>query len=159
MLQPKDSYKNYLSLHNEFSEEHRILNKEIIELYVLPKIFIEENESAIRTFVENNSQVDIPGTAELSFRGIRDFLYKVENFKLQTMELFFEHKAYIDSCSEYVKSVAESRQGESSKNYMELIPKVNELRSQLKNLHERAITMAIRLEKIESRWANIRINE
>src|SRR5690554_6802618 len=107
MQQIKPTYQNYLALHNGFNEEHRQISKQITDLYQLPKDFMEENERAIHDCLSTRKPNDAPHHAESSYNGTRDFLFIVEDFKLQTMELFFEHRVHIDKCTIYVMKVAE----------------------------------------------------
>jgi hypothetical protein len=162
MQQHKATYQNYLSLHQDFNEEHKSISRQITELYQLPKKFMEENEKAIQTCVAERHPDGTPHHVELSPIGIRDFLFIVEDFKLQTMELFFEHRVHIDKCTVYVMKVNELKAkgkavdfSETQEEYVQLIPQLEELRSGLNRLLEKAIAMGSRLEAIEARWNKI----
>jgi hypothetical protein len=161
MQQPTGTYQNYLTLHQDFNEEHRSISRQITDLYQLPKKFMEQNEKAIQQRISESSVDGAPHHVELSPIGIRDFLFIVEDFKLQTMELFFEHRVHIDKCTLYVMKVNELKaknigsESESRDQYVELIPQVEELRLGLSKLLEKAVVMAARLETIEARWNRI----
>jgi hypothetical protein len=162
MQQPKESYQNYLSLHHNFNEEHRNISRQITDLYQLPKKFMEENEKAIQICVAERSSDGVPHHAEMSPIGIRDFLFIVEDFKLQTMELFFEHRVHIDKCTVYVMKVNELKAktngddiSEGKQEYIQLIPQLEDLISGLNCLLEKAMTMANRLKIIQNRWNSI----
>jgi hypothetical protein len=162
MQQLKETYQSYLSIHNDFNEEHRSISRQITDLYQLPKKFMEENEKAIQICVSENNSDGAPHHSELSPIGIRDFLFIIEDFKLQTMELFFEHRVHIDKCTMYVLKVNELRsksQGEEplerQDEYVQLIPQLGELRTGLSTLLEKAKAMANRLESIQTRWNRI----
>ena len=162
MQQLKETYQQYLTLHQDFNEEHRNISRQITELYQLPKRFMETNEKAIQACVAERHPDGVPHHAELSPIGIRDFLFIVEDFKLQTMELFFEHRVHIDQCTIYVMKVNELKaqnQGkdisETNEAYVQLIPQVEELRFGLSKLLEKAVAMANQLETLETRWNRI----
>lgn len=162
-MQQLDTYNQYLSLHQTFNEEHRTISRQITDLYLLPKKFMEENEKAIQLCLKNRKQETVPHHAELSPFGIRDFLFTVEDFKLQTMELFFEHRLHIDKCTVYVLKVTELQDKFRSKNtpeyeeeFVKLIPQVEELRAGLNNLLVKAKQMAKQLEVIQLRWNKIK---
>lgn len=162
MQQHKDTYQNYLSLHRNFNEEHRSVSRQITDLYQLPKKFMEENEKAIQSCMSERTPNGVPHHAELSHNGIRDFLFIVEDFKLQTMELFFEHRVHIDKCTIYVVKVADLQKksdsrttSETEAEHVKLIPQLEELQLGLKTLLEKAEAMASRLEIIQARWDRI----
>lgn len=162
MQQQKNTYQSYLNLHNEFNEKHKAISKQITDLYQLPKNFMEENEKEIQRCMSKQAQNGVPHHVELSYNGIRDFLFIVEDFKLQTMELFFEHRVHIDKCTVYVMKVAELQTkhkdeaiGKFADEYVDLIPQLNELLLGLETLLAKAEAMVTRLETIETRWERI----
>jgi FtsZ-binding cell division protein ZapB len=162
MQQLKATYQHYLNLHQDFNEEHRNISRKITSLYQLPKKFIEENEKAIQSCLAEKQADGSPHHADLSPTGIRDFLFVMEDFKLQTMELFFEHRVHIDKCTVYVMRVNELKEkhqgkdiSETKDEYVELIPQLEEMISGLNGLLEKAEAMAGRLETIEARWSRI----
>ena len=119
MQQLKDTYQSYLNLHQNFNEEHKSISRQITDLYQLPKNFMEENEKAIQMCLSDRKPSDAPHHVELSYHGMRDFLFIVEDFKLQTMELFFEHRVHIDKCTIYVMKVAEIQEKQAEKEIIE----------------------------------------
>jgi hypothetical protein len=162
MQQHKGTYQHYLTLHQDFNEEHKSISRQITELYQLPKKFMEENEKAIQICISDRNPDGTPHHAELSPIGIRDFLFIVEDFKLQTMEMFFEHRVHIDKCTLYVMKVNELKAKsydrdplESQEEYVLLIPQLEELRFGLNRLLDKAVSMASHLESIEARWNRI----
>ena len=159
-MQQQKTYQSYISLHEEFNHEHRILSKRITDMYQLPKEFMEEHEKGIQNCLNGRVQDGAPHHSELSHNGIRDFLFIVEDFKLQTMELFFEHRVHIDKCTIYVMKVSElQNKHEKSPEYEEecikLIPQLEELKQGLNNLLSKAEMMVENLEQIKTRWQKI----
>ncbi len=156
------TYHSYLSLQATFNQEYKVINRQIIELYQQPKKFIEENEKRIKAFIKNQPNEVIPGNAELSYKGLRDFGFELEDFKLQAMQLFFEHRSYIDKCTAFVLKINEmkAKYGDNPPaacgvEYIEFIPELHGLRMGVKDLHEKAHDMVKRLERIKERWNRI----
>ncbi|MES2619946.1 MAG: hypothetical protein V4615_03770 [Bacteroidota bacterium] len=162
MQQHKQTYQNYLTLHQDFNQEHRIISKQITDLYQAPKKFMEENEKAIQSCLSGKKNDGTPHHAELSYNSIRDFLFIVEDFKLQTMELFFEHRVHIDKCTIYVVKVSDlqkkfegKEEAEGANEYIQLIPQLEDLRAGLICLLDKAEIMITNLKEIEERWSRI----
>ena len=164
MLQTSNTpYSNYLQLQQSFNEDYKCINKQILALYQLPKKFIEQNEKNIKEFVKQKSQQNIPHHVELSVCGLRDFAFELEDFKLQTMQLFFEHRGYIDRCTAHMMKLSELKQksgsfdsSECTVDYLELIPELNGMSIGLKDIWLKARSMAVRLQKIKIRWERIK---
>jgi hypothetical protein len=162
MQQQIETYQQYLTLHNDFNEEHKNISRQITELYQLPKKFMENNQKAIQGCVAERNPNGVPHHVDMSPIGIRDFLFIIEDFKLQTMELFFEHRMHIDKCTMYVMQVNELKAkntgkdiSETKEDYVQLIPQLLEMRAGLNGLLGKAVAMAAHLETIEARWTRI----
>jgi hypothetical protein len=155
-MQQLDTYQRYLNLHQDFNQEHKIISKRITDMYQLPKRFMEQNEKAIQKCFSEKAQDGVPHHAELSPSSVRDFLFVVEDFKLQTMELFFEHRVHIDKCTSYIMKVSELQaKYEGEEEFVKLVPQLDDLRTGLKDLLTKAEVMVVNLDQIEKRWERI----
>lgn len=158
MLQIENPANRLLQLHVQFVEECQQINNEMKALYAMPHKFVQENASAIDRFM---SEVNIPGAPESfnrNFDGVKIFVFELEDFKQQTLQLFFEHRAHTDKCAEYLRKSQELR-GQNNKDMCncaevsnELFEELNALRFNLKCIREKAGIMTNQLAKIEGKW-------
>lgn len=156
MIQPEKPYQQYCNLHQEFINEYKTVSVRIAELYKSPKRFIEDNASDMDRFMAESMIPGSPSDMNPGLAGVREFISRIEDFKLQVMGLFFEHRMLIEKCTEYMQKV-QLFKAEADANYMEeqlvaLIPELNALRFKLKCIEEKAGGMMSRLESVESKW-------
>ena len=159
MTQPEKPYEHYCNLHREFIEEYRTISTRVVGLYQLPKKFIEDNAVAMDRYMAESSVPGAPGSADESLRGLKEFIFRIEDFKQQIMGVFFEHRTMIEKSTDYMKKVQELKghmfeQGNEEK-FVELIPELTSLRFRLKCIEERASGMISQLESIEGKWNSI----
>ena len=161
MTQQENTYDQYCKLHRQFFDEYKVISEHVAQLYQMPKRFIEENASAMDRYMAESSMPGLPADSDGSVRSVKEFIYRIEDFKLQIMGLFFEHRMLIEKCSTYMKKVQELRfakfNPEIEKQFIDLIPELTALRFGLKCIQEKATGMAGRLETVEGSWS--RINE
>ncbi len=159
MTQQENTYDHYCNLHRQFIDEYKTISANIAELYQLPKKFIEENAVAMDRYMAESSVPGAPDSSDGTMRGVKDFIYRIEDFKLQIMGLFFEHRGLIEKCTEYMKKVQEIKSSADATGAEEkltaLIPELTSLRFRLKCIEEKAGGMLTRLESVEGNWKNI----
>ena len=159
MTQQEKPYDQYCNLHRQFIDEYKVISSHVAELYQLPKKFIEENVAAMDRYMAESSMPGSPSDSDGSVRSVREFIYRIEDFKLQIMGLFFEHRALIEKCSVYMKKVQELRfskfNADTEQKFVELMPELNSLRFGMKCIQEKAAGMASRLESVEGSWNKI----
>ena len=160
MTQQENTYDQYCNLHRQFVDEYKTISVNIAELYQLPKKFIEENAVAMDRYMAESAIPGAPDSSDGSVRSVKDFIYRIEDFKLQIMGLFFEHRGLIEKCTVYMKKVQEIKASDATgaeEKLTALIPELTSLRFGLKCIEEKAGGMISRLESVEGKW-NI-INE
>lgn len=161
MLQTENPQDRFMNLHLEFVEQFKSINSDMKTLYAMPHKFIEDNASAIDQFLATASIPGAPESFDRSVKGVKDFLYQIEDFKYQTMELFFEHRSYSDKCVEYLRRSQEIRKSnisgiKSTKMLNGLMEELTALRFGLTRLREKGGEMMIQLNAIQGRWQNIK---
>ncbi len=158
-MQPERPYEHYCNLHREFLDEYRTISARVAALYQMPKKFIEENAIAMDRYMSESSMPGSPDSSGDSVRSVRDFIYRIEDFKLQIMSVFFEHRSLIEKCMAYMKKVqdlkANPETAGTEEQYVALIPELASLRFALKCVEEKAGGMIGQLESIEGKWNNI----
>ena len=156
MTQPEKPYEHYCNLHRQFIDEYKVISAHVAELYKMPRKFIEENASAMDRYMSESSVPGSPENSDSTTRGLTEFIYRIEDFKLQIMGLFFEHRSLIEKCTLYMQKVQELKAGESALEAEEklttLIPEITALRFGLKCIEEKAGGMISRLENVEGKW-------
>lgn len=158
-MQPEKSYEHYCNLHREFLDEYKAISARVAALYQMPKKFIEENAVAMDRYMADSSMPGSPDSSDNSVRNVRDFIYRIEDFKLQIMGVFFEHRGLIEKCMVYMKKVQELKANPEAAGteaqYVALIPELASLRFGLKCVEEKAAGMISQLETIEGKWNSI----
>ncbi|HLP50783.1 MAG TPA: hypothetical protein VK154_07860 [Chitinophagales bacterium] len=156
MIQPERPYQQYCNLHTDFITEYKIISARVAELYKMPKRFIEENAVEMDRYMVESSMPGSPDNVNPAHSGVREFIYRIEDFKLQIMGLFFEHRMLIEKCTEYMQKVQllkmESNDAYMEEKLVELIPELTTLRFKLKCIEEKATGMLSRLESVEGKW-------
>lgn len=162
MLQTENPQDRFMNLHMEFVEQFKSINSDMKTLYAMPHKFIEENASAIDQFLANASIPGAPESFDRSVKGVKDFVYELEDFKCQTMELFFEHRAYSDKCATYLKKSQELRKSSMGIKSTAMINGLTEeliaLRFGLNRIREKGSEMMIQLSAIQGKWKTIKTN-
>lgn len=156
MIQPEKPYQHYSNLHKQFIDEYKTISMHVSELYKAPKQFIEENAMEMDRFMAESGIPGAPSAHNGSTVNIKEFVYRIEDFKLQMMGLFFEHRALIEKCTAYMQRVHQlhgtGADSEAENKLVELIPELTSLRFGLKCIEEKAAGMQSRLESIEGKW-------
>lgn len=156
MIQPEKPYEHYCNLHRQFMAEYKTISAHVAELYQMPKKFIEENASAMDRYMAECSVPGSPDSSDGSVRSVKEFIYRIEDFKLQIMGLFFEHRALIEKCTVYMQKVQELKMSpdtlDAEAKFTELIPELTTIRFGLKCIEEKAGGMISRLQSVEGKW-------
>lgn len=156
MIQPEKPYQQYCNLHTGFINEYKVVSVRIAELYQSPKRFIEDNASEMDRYMAESSVPGSPQDVTPAHASVREFIYRIEDFKLQIMSLFFEHRMLIEKSTEYMQKVQlfklEENEATMEEKLVELIPEISALRFKLKCIEEKAGGMMSRLETVESKW-------
>jgi len=153
MMQPEKPYQQYCNQHQQFINEYRVISARVAELYQAPKKFIEENAMEMDRYMAESSVPGAPASFDSSVSSVKEFIYRIEDFKLQIMGLFFEHRGLIEKCTAYMQKVQSLKmQRAAEEAYSELIPELTSLRFGLKCIEEKATGMIGRLESIEGKW-------
>lgn len=159
MIQPEMPYNHYCSLHKQFIEEYKVISSRVADLYQAPRKFIEDNAMEMDRYMAESSVPGSPGDFNPTSFNLKEFIYRVEDFKLQIMSLFFEHRALIEKCTVYMQRVHELKASgngpEVEHKLVELIPELTTLRFGLKCIEEKAGGMVSRLDSIEGNWNSI----
>lgn len=160
MLQTENPQDRFMNLHIEFVEQFKSINSDMKRLYTMPHKFIEENASAIDQFLACACIPGAPESFDRSVKGVKDFVYQLEDFKYQTMELFFEHRAYSDKCAAYLKKSQELRKSSMGIKSTTMLNGLTEeliaLRFGLNRIREKGSEMMIQLSAIEGKWKTIK---
>ncbi len=160
MLQTENPQDRFMNLHIEFVEQFKSINSDMKTLYAMPHKFIEENASAIDQFLATASIPGAPESFDRSVKGVKDFVYQLEDFKHQTMELFFEHRAYSDKCAAYLKKSQELRKSSMGIKSTTMLNGLTEeliaLRFGLNRIREKGSEMMIQLSAIQGKWKTIK---
>ncbi len=156
--------EQYNLSHHNFVEAYKMINEYVAELYQLPKKLVEDAGSALDTFCSEDSKSATNIKVEKSCRVVIDFMDQLDEFTLQTIQLFNEHKQHVDATRIYIRNVyaiqAKSGLDNTSKEmqtYNELALELNKLLEGLREIKVKADEMIGRLEKLELRWENIKV--
>lgn len=161
MLQPENNTERFFKMHLEFVEECKLINREMKALYAMPHKFIERNASAIDQYMEEARIPGAPESFSRSLHGVREFVTQLEDFKHQTMQLFFEHRNHTDKCTDYLQKSQELRAKnvdsiiDLSNGGDSLMDELSALRLGLNSIREKASVMTSQLGDIEGKWIAI----
>ena len=161
MQQSENNTQRFFKMHLEFVEECKQINSEMRALYAMPHKFIEKNASAIDQYLEEAKIPGAPESFNRTLHGVREFVNPLEDFKYQTMQLFFEHRAHTDKCADYLQKSQELR-AKSLDNSIDLsngndslMDELSALRVGLNCIREKAGAMTSQLGDIEGKWSVI----
>jgi hypothetical protein len=156
-------YRHYSLMHDIFSADYHEVNQYVLALYTRPKQFIEETQDPLDRFLREYTLPGTPRQAEVPTHAVLEFISQIDEFTAQTTGLFDEHKAHVDLCSKYMLKVQVLKEIEQGKldeevqlNFIELAPELFEVHQGLKNIKEKADSMAAKLENLQNRWAGIK---
>ena len=160
---PSNEYEYYNELHDCFNEAFHSINQYVIDLYILPKRFIEETGPALDKFIRNQALPGVPSNPELSSRSVMDFIGQVDDFTVNTIRLFDEHRAQVDDCAAYLEKVSRLEQkcrsgkvSDCTLEYVQLTPELVRLNEGLSRIKEKAEDMVNNLERLEAKWGRIK---
>lgn len=160
----RTNFEQYNLSHHNFIEAYKMINQYVAELYQLPKKLVEDAGQALDTFCCEESGTNTNFKVENTCEVIIDFMDQVDEFTVHTIRLFNEHKKHVDETKNYIRKVsalkAKYRNGNSPKElkeYNQLAPELNNLLEELKKIKGKADDMVVRLEKLEFRWENIKV--
>jgi regulatory protein YycH of two-component signal transduction system YycFG len=141
-----------------------LVNRYVGDLYKLPKQFIETTGPSLDKYIKDYS---FPANGErdnVSFKAVMDFINQLDEFTEDTVVLFNEHKTHTDKSRAYLRKVEHLNEKSSGRivseyaiDYIELTPELTELQKGLKHIKTRADEMVEKLERLELRWADIRV--
>lgn len=164
MNNPTHQFDHYSKLHNEFAEYYTVINKYIIELYALPRKFIVQTGPVLDRFLREHTVPGSPRDANNSSMSVLQFIGHLDDFTIDAIKLFTEHKAHVTACAEYLKKVTQLQQSygeDETAQYMHesvgLTPELFNLHQGLIDIKAKADTMIMRLKKLEMKWDGIRI--
>jgi hypothetical protein len=143
-------------MHRQFVEEYKMISANIAELYKSPKRFIEDNASEMDRYMAESSMPGSPEQVDANHASVREFITRIEDFKLQIMSVFFEHRVLLEKCTTYMQTVQqfkmEANEIDVEEKLVTLIPELTSLRFNLKVIEEKAAGMSSRLASVEGKW-------
>ena len=141
-----------------------MINEYVAELYRLPKKLVEDAGSALDTFCCEDSMPLTNIKIEKSCKVVIDFMDQLDEFTVQTIQLFNEHKKHVNATRTYIRKVyaMQTKFGRNNTStemqvYNELTLELDKLLNGLREIKEKADDMVSRLEKLELRWENIKV--
>ena len=156
--------EQYNLSHHNFVEAYKMINEYVADLYQLPKKLVEDAGNALDNFCCEDSMSSTNIKLEKSCRVVIDFMDQLDEFTLQTIQLFNEHKKHVDATRIYIRKVyaiqAKPGINNASKEMQacnELTLELNKLLDGLREIKVKADEMVSRLEKLELRWENVRV--
>ena len=152
----------YRSLHTEFSEMCPVVNQYVIKLYARPRKFILETGPMLDQFIREQSMPGTPGSRSFPADAMMEFIGFVDDFTIETIELFNEHKSHVNDCKNYMKKTSELQAGEDGKyatmaDYAQLTLEVIGLNKGLTRIKEKADKIIQRLDALETTWNIIKL--
>lgn len=159
----KQSWHYYNALHDIFSVDYHEINQYILDLYNRPKQFIEETGPPLDRFLREYTLPGAPRSAGVSTGAILEFIGQIDEFSCQTAGLFNEHKAHVDQCTKYMQKASQlktiEKHGPANRVVSELTdltPELISVHEGLKQIKQKADSMAEKLEKLEARWGDVK---
>lgn len=155
----------YETSHHNFVRAYKMINEYVTGIYLLPQKLADD---AGKTLDNYYIPANTPGSEEkinTSCRLVIDFMNQLDDFTVQTMQLFKEHKKHVNATREYMRRVSTAQLNHPGSPFEAgndttalLTPELNNLMDGLKEIKDKADKMITRLEKLEMRWENIKIN-
>ena len=162
MSQLNSAYEQYHLTHSNFIEAYRMVNDYVTELYKLPKRFLEETEGTMNYLSSRQFAPKAPSANDQSMRVVVSFMDQLDEFTVNTIDLFNQHMKHIDATEVYLKKAMVLDNASpavlsapDAAVYTALIPEVERLLSGLKLIKERADDTLDWLEELEIDWENI----
>ena len=155
-------YEYYRCMQHDFNEAYKLVNNYVSDLYNLPKNFVDTTGPVLDRYIKEYSFED--GQQSTSFENVLEFIDQLDDFTEKTLNLYQEHKVHTDKSKKYLNKVADLKESVNGKivseyavEFVELTPELTRLTHELKQIKEKADDMVNRLEKLELRWANLRV--
>ena len=157
-------FENYNLSHHNFIEAYKMINEYVAELYQLPKRLVEDAGEALDNFFYADSKPQTSFKMKKSCMVVIDFMDQLDEFTLNTIELFNQHKKHVDATRSYIRKVSALQTKYKAlsvpmikEEYIELIKDLDHLLKDLRLIKEKADNMISRLEKLELHWEDIKI--
>ena len=164
MIKPSQQFDDYTTLHSNFAEYYVVINKYIMELYSMPRKFIVETGPVLDRFLREHTVPDVPKSSDNSSMSVLQFISHLDDFTIDTVKLFTEHKTHIAACAGYLKRVTELQTiygDDETAQYIHesisLTPELVSLHNGLVAIKAKADAMIMRLKKLELKWDGIKI--
>ena len=151
--------------HGNFTEAYKMVNEYVTELYLLPKMFLDETWATMdklttgRTAPHHSEKTNKPLAAAVKF------MDQLDEFTVQTIALFNQHMKHIDATEVYMRKVTLMKAKHIGKNlweheteYAALSPELNKLMDGLREIKLNADDTLVRLESLEIKWEDIQVN-
>lgn len=162
MTNLNSAYEQYHLSHSNFIEAYRMVNDYVTELYKLPKRFLEETEGTMNYLSSRQFAPKAPSATDQSMRVVVSFMDQLDEFTVNTIDLFNQHMKHIDATEAYMKKAVELNNASPAvlntadpAVYNALIPEVERLMGGLKAIKERADDTLNWLEELEIDWESI----
>ncbi|HLP21882.1 MAG TPA: hypothetical protein VK174_16325 [Chitinophagales bacterium] len=154
--------EQYHFTHSNFVEAYKMVNEYVTELYRLPKRFLEETEGTMNALTNKHFAPKAPSANDTNMRVVVEFMDQLDEFTMNTIDLFNDHMKHIDATEAYMKKAVALEsptvgiiENPDAQVYSQLIPEVEQLLGGLKEIKQRADDTLGWLEELEVNWETI----
>lgn len=156
---PPDSFRK-MTLN--FYEAYQLVNEYIVELYRLPRKFVEEAEPAMERYMKEYGIPGSPRRNVLSYPEVAAFIDQLDDLTIEVLLLFKQHKSHFGKSAVYMKKVTmkepvtENSTVAARVSKRELINELDMLNVGLMDIKVKADEMISKMEKLELKWFRLK---
>ena len=152
-------YEHFRTAQRDFNEAHKLIDRYVKDLYVLPKKFVETTGTALDRYIREYTFPEGSSKNTTSFEAVLEFIDQLDDFTENTVDLLNQHKEHDTRSKAYLKKIEELNQRTNGKvisefaiDFIELTPELTDLHKGLKQIKTQADAMVDKLERLELRW-------
>jgi len=157
-------FEYYCCVQHDFTEAQKLVDSYVRDLYVLPKKFVESTAPALDRYIKEYSFPEGKSKNTTPYEAVLDFIDQLDNFTEDTCALYEQHKQHSEKSRKYLSKVDWiSRKSkdkivkECAGEFIGLTSELNELNKGLKQIKVQADEMVEKLERLELRWEDLRM--
>ena len=156
MIPPQDELKQYSMLYHDFTRAYTNVRLLTRDFYPEAQRFVESTEPELTKYVE---KLDKCYEKRIDYQKLVIYLKHFDEFKVLVNRVLGDLKTALDKGDRFMtrlfelKLALEKKDGEDPNLlYVQLMPELNELVKDLRQIQERAACLEMKMRKLENDW-------
>lgn len=155
-------YREYKTLHHNFSVTFANLHKRVVEFWPVPQKLFDDTDQQLNNYLKKFSLRNTPPNEKGAATHVVFFSNSVKDFASSTAILFDEYNGVKAESEAYIKKIFKLKENiltndETEKRECnELIPELTSLVDRLKKVEQGAEAAQKRMKKLQADWQSIK---